>query len=209
MLAVLVVIVVFAVLILAEYLSRFKKVHSEVTRKIVHILVGVFVAFWPFFLSWPQIQVLSLAFILVIFVSVKLNIFKAIHAVERNTSGEILFALSMFILSTFAQNQFVFMAAMLCLSLSDGLAALIGKKFGGKTAYKIFGDTKSIVGSLVFFAVSIGVMSLFSTLSQAPASSILLVWLPLILTIVENISRRGSDNITIPVISAVVLTFIL
>src|SRR5687768_7405496 len=137
MLALAVVLVVFVVLILAEYLARYKRVHSEVTRKIVHILVGVFVAFWPFFLTWGQIQILSLAFILVIAVSVKLNIFKAIHAVERNTSGEILFALSMLILATFAQNQFIFMTAMLCLSLADGLAAVIGKKFGGKTAYAI------------------------------------------------------------------------
>ena len=51
------IVVVFLILIFAEYLSRYKGVHSELTRKLVHILVGMFVAFWPLFLSWQQIQV--------------------------------------------------------------------------------------------------------------------------------------------------------
>lgn len=205
MLAIAVVIVVFVVLILAEYLARYKRVHSEVTRKIVHILVGVFVAFWPFFLSWGQIQILSLAFILVIAISIKLNVFRAIHAVERNTSGEILFAFSMLILATFAQNQFIFMASMLVLSLADGLAAVIGKKFGGKTSYSIFGDTKSVVGTLVFLVVSASIILLYCNLAQVATSFVIIIWLPLILTIAENISRRGTDNLTIPLLSALIL----
>ncbi len=38
--------------------------HSEWSRKIVHVTVGSFVAFWPFFLSWNQIRWLSLSFVI-------------------------------------------------------------------------------------------------------------------------------------------------
>src|SRR6185503_8307835 len=83
---------VFLILVLAEYLSRYKGVHSELTRKLVHTAVGAFVAFWPFFLSWHQIQFIALAFLVVVLVSIKLDIFGSIHAVKRNVAGEVLFA---------------------------------------------------------------------------------------------------------------------
>ena len=57
MLTVLAIFVVLLILVFAEYLSRFKGVHSELTRKLVHILVGAYVAFWPFFLSLSLIHI--------------------------------------------------------------------------------------------------------------------------------------------------------
>lgn len=207
MLTLLAVLVVFIVLILAEYLSRFKGVHSEITRKIVHILVGVFVAFWPLFLSWNQIQLLSLGFLLVVLISIKLNIFKAVHAVARNTSGEVLFAFAIGLLATFVQDTLIFMAAMLSLSLADGLAAIMGKKFGSKNEYRVFGDVKSVIGSLTFLFVSAVVMGLYIFMSGAAPTFGLLIWLPLLLTVVENVSTRGTDNFTIPAIVAAILIF--
>src|SRR6185369_5441559 len=116
------VAVVFLILVLAEYLSRYKGVHSELTRKFVHILVGVFVAFWPFFLSWRQIQALSIALLVVVLISIKLQIFNAVHAVSRNTMGEVMFALVIGLLAFISTDRWVFVASMLYLSLADGLA---------------------------------------------------------------------------------------
>src|SRR6185369_14661849 len=85
--------VIFVIVIFAEYLSRVKGVHSELTRKLVHILVGIFVAFWPFFLSWGQIKFLSLMFFVAVLASMKLGIFNSIHGISRRSMGELLFAL--------------------------------------------------------------------------------------------------------------------
>src|SRR6185436_5556240 len=126
MLTIVAVAVVFLILVFAEYLSRYKGVHSELTRKIVHVLVGMFVAFWPFFLSWQQIQVLSLLFLVVVVISIKLNIFGSIHAVSRNKMGEVLFAVIIGLLAFISSDPWIFAAAMLHLSLADGLAAVIG-----------------------------------------------------------------------------------
>lgn len=206
MLTVLAVVVVFAVLVFAEYLSRFKGVHSELTRKFVHIMVGIFVAFWPFFLSWGQIQFLSVSFLVVVGLSIKFRIFRSIHAVERNTMGEVLFALVIGILALIVTNKWVFAAAMLHLSLADGLAAIIGLGWGDHNTYKILGHTKSIAGSLTFFFVSVLIMIWYAALSHTQATAGLVIGLPVVATIVENIAIRGTDNLAIPLLIGLALT---
>src|SRR5688500_5216440 len=142
----LVVIITFCILVLSEWLARAKDIHAELTRKLVHVAVGTFVAFWPFFLSWRQIQLLSLAFFVVICISIKFNVFSSIHAVKRSITGELLFAIVIGLLATINSNEWVFMAAMLHLSLAQGLAAVVGLGWGDNNGYKVFGRLKSIAG---------------------------------------------------------------
>ncbi|HSE29472.1 MAG TPA: hypothetical protein VLA77_02725 [Candidatus Saccharimonadales bacterium] len=205
MLALAVVLVVLAVLLLAEFLARYTQIRSEITRKVVHILVGVFVAFWPFFLTWTQIQLLSAALLVVVLISIKLNIFKSIHAVKRNAWGEVLFAVVVGVLATVAQDKFIFMAAMLSLSLSDGLAAVIGEKYGVKTQYNVFGRTKSVVGTITFLVVEVLVMVGYSVFSGIAPSFLIFVWLPVLATIAENVSGNGTDNLVMPLLVALIL----
>jgi len=200
------VLVVFVILIFSEYLSRYRGVHSELTRKFVHILVGIFVAFWPFFLSWGQIQFLALAFLVVVGVSVKLHIFKSIHAVERNTMGEVLFALVIGILAFIVTNKWVFAASMLHLSLADGFAALVGLGWGDHNKYKIFGHTKSVAGSLAFFFTSVFIMVWYIHFSHAPVGSFNLLILPVMATVTENLAINGTDNMAIPLLVGFALT---
>lgn len=200
------VAVVFLILVLAEYLSRYKGVHSELTRKIVHVLVGAFVAFWPFFLSWRQIQVLSVLFLVVVLISIKLSIFNSIHAVARNKMGEVLFAVIIGILAFISTNEWVFAAAMLHLSLADGLAAVIGLAYGEGNSYRILGRTKSLAGSLAFFFASLAIMVWYVAFSGANASAVSVLWLPVAATIAENLSGEGTDNLVIPLLVALVLT---
>jgi phytol kinase len=206
MLALLAVVSVFLVLVLAEYLSRFKGVHSELTRKMVHILVGMFVAFWPFYLSWQQIQLLSLAFLVVVGVSVKLNIFRSIHAVQRNAMGEVLFALVVGLLAFIVDDKWIFAAAMLHLSLADGLAAVVGLGWGEHNTYKILGHSKSVAGSVAFFICSMLIMIVYVAFSKATADAVTLLWLPVAATIAENVAIKGTDNMVIPLLVGLVLT---
>lgn len=206
MLAFAAVIIVFLILVFAEYLSRYRGVHSELTRKMVHILVGVFVAFWPFFLSWRQIQVISLAFLVVVLLSIWLNLFKSIHAVERNVAGELLFAMVVGILAFLSTNEWVFTAAMLHLSLADGMAAVIGVLKGDRNQYKVFGHIKSVAGSAAFFVTSFAIIVAYLVFSGAGQSPLILLWLPLLATVTENVAVSGTDNLVIPLLVALVLT---
>jgi phytol kinase len=198
--------VVFLILILAEYLSRYKGVHSELTRKLVHIFVGMFVAFWPFFLSWQQIQVLSLLFLLSVIFSIKFNVFRSIHAVSRNAIGEVLFAVVIGLLAFISSSEWVFAAAMLHLSLADGLAAVVGLAYGEGNSYRIMGRTKSLAGSLAFFFASLAIMFWYVSFSGSDPSPVAMLWLPLVATVAENLSGEGTDNLVIPLLIALVLT---
>lgn len=199
-------LVTFCILLAAEYLSRARNIHAELTRKLVHVAVGTFVAFWPFFLSWRQIQLLSLAFFVVICISVKLDIFRSIHAVKRGITGELLFAIVIGLLALISTTKWVFLVAMLHLSIADGLAALIGLGWGDTNSYKVLGHTKSIAGSLAFLVSSYVILAMYGIFAHSPTSFLTLLWLPVVATATENVAVQGTDNLIMPMLIAVVLT---
>ena len=77
--------IVFMLLVINEIWWRRKKKHSELSRKLIHILVGSFVAFWPYIMSVNSIRIISVLFTIVVFSSIKFNIFKSIHSVKRDS----------------------------------------------------------------------------------------------------------------------------
>ena len=203
--AILVVFVTFCILIFAEYLSRLKQIHAELTRKLVHVAVGTFVAFWPFFLTWRQIQFLSLAFFVVVCLSIRMDIFRSIHAVKRSITGELLFAIVIGLLALIATDKWIFMAAMLHLSVADGLAAVVGLGWGDTNSYKVMGKEKSIAGSLAFLVTSFVILGIYALFSNSDTSLATLLVLPFVATAVENIAVNGTDNLVMPLLIAVVL----
>ena len=91
------------------------------------------------------------------------------------------------------------------MSLADGLAAIMGVKFGTSNAYIVFGAKKSVVGSITFAIVSASIVTVFAIQQQLGfhPSFIALV---LGATLLENLAVRGLDNILIPLFVAVVLS---
>lgn len=201
----LVVIATFCVLVFSEWLARAKEIHAELTRKLVHVAVGTFVAFWPFFLSWRQIQVLSLAFFVVICLSIRFDIFRSIHAVKRSMTGELLFAIVIGLLASISSNQWVFTAAMLHLSISDGVAAVFGVLWGDGNSYKVFGRTKSVVGTTAFVVSSFLILLGYHLVSGSTTSVATILWLPFLAAATENLAVQGTDNLVMPMIIALVL----
>lgn len=201
----LVLFVTFIVLVSAEYLARAKGLHAELTRKIVHVAVGTFVAFWPFFLGWGVIQLLSVAFFAVVCLSIKFNVFRSIHAVNRSAVGELLFAAIIGILAFITNDRWVFTAAMLHLSLADGLAAIVGVYWGKHRRYKVFGSTKSIAGTLTFAVTSFCILGVYVWAADGSISMPALLLLPLVTAAAENVAPYGTDNVAVPLLVAVVL----
>jgi len=201
-------IAIFIVLVISELLWRKHKLSDELTRKIVHVFVAVFVAFWPLYMSYHEIQLLSVAFLIVIVLSRYLHIFKGILHVKRKTYGDLFFPLSILILALLEPQHLIFTIAMLHIGLADGMAALVGKNYGKKNQYKLFGQTKSIAGTASFIAISY--LILLSVRAISPGEVMNLTWrniliLPPILAFVENISAYGADDLTIPLVLMVVL----
>jgi phytol kinase len=202
---ILTVLAVFAMLVLSELWWRYRKPHDEFSRKFIHIFVGSFAAFWPYYLDWNWIIILSAAFIAGVAASKFFNIFKSIHAVERPTWGEVMFAASVGILALITKEPWIYTAALLHMSLADGLAAIVGVTWGKKSRYKIFGHYKSIIGSTTFFVVSVAILTVYS-LAASPLSPTVIIGTALLATSLENIGVRGLDNLAVPLVVGVILT---
>jgi len=200
------ILVVFCILALAEYLSRTTSIHTELTRKLVHMSVGTFVAFWPFFLSWGIIETISLLFLFVVLLSIRLNIFRSIHAVQRNNTGEILFAMAIGGMALISSSKWIFTAAMLNLAIGDGMAAIVGTLYGDNNQYKVFKHTKSRAGSIAFFVCSELILIIYAVFGHGHIAFLDYVWMPLLATAAENLAVNGTDNIAVPVIVALMLS---
>ena len=198
------VIVVLTLICISELLWRVRDIDPEYTRKFVHISAGTFVAFWSLYLSRYQILLLSAAFVIVVVMSRYIRFFKAIHSVQRPTWGELLFAVAVGSLAFVADSHWIYSAALLIMSVADGMAAVIGMKYGKSNRYSVFGYDKSMAGTLTFFLISMIIL----TVSAIFTPGIFSVWfivIALVATVLENVSIRGLDNLLVPLLVAVML----
>lgn len=199
------ILVIFCFLTASEAWWRTHRYHSELSRKFIHITIGSFVAVLPYFLSWKQIIILSLAFIVGVSLSLYFNIFQAIHAVERPTWGELCFGAAVGVLAIFVRQPAIYMIALLHMGLADGIAALVGTAYGKTNEYKVLGHKKSVAGSLAFFAISLILLIAYATTTPTAIPAAVIVLLALAATVLENFAVRGLDNLLVPVLVAGVL----
>jgi len=203
MLGVLVCLVgIVAILGISELLWRAKILHGELQRKFVHITGGTFAAGWPWLVSWQTIQLLGMALL----AGVLLNRYKKFShfkdGVKRESYGDIFSALAIILCATLTNEPIFYALAILHLALADGLAAVIGTSYGRAWRYLVFRQTKTVIGSMTFWFVSVcilGAAVLFtSELISFDSYAALLLVLPPVLTALENLSVLGLDNIVIP-----------
>jgi len=189
-------IILFA---LTERLYHQRKTKVEHTRKIVHVATGFIALSFPIFISalW-QMLVLCGSFLVLMSVCEKMNWLKSITSVKRKSYGSWLFALIVFVCFFIQQqlgNLLYFYLPILILSICDPAAAIIGKRFNYK-ARSVFGQTKTIGGSIAFFVSSLIILCGFYFQYQN-----VLLYLPLFalsVTLLEFFSTKGWDNFTIP-----------
>lgn len=202
------VIAVFFLLVIAEVIKRKTKLNAEVARKFVHITVGTFVAFWPFFMPYNIIYLICVAFIAVIVLTRWIGLFPSIHKVHRRTFGDIFFPVGIAATLWLANDPWIFTAAILHLSLADGFAALAGEKFGKTNAYKILGYKKTLAGNAAFFVISVGIitgLAWFEPGEFAVISAPLLLLVPVLATLIESVAVKGTDNILVPILLTLLL----
>ena len=140
-----------------------------------------------------------------IVVSKYLNIFQAIHSVQRPTWGEIFFALVVGVLAFVTHDKWIYAAALLQMSLADGMAAVVGTYFGRNHRYHVLGHIKSIPGTIAFFVISLGILALYSGHSGTHLMLPTMLAVSLCATLLENFAIHGFDNLLVPLLVAVAL----
>ncbi|UXI66202.1 diacylglycerol/polyprenol kinase family protein [Tahibacter amnicola] len=185
-------------------------VSVELRRKSVHLLgglsvIGVFVATQS---PWPVVALCGVLLGWMVYTrrSTRLRLLRQLSVDRRDgsrSSGDVLFPICVAATAVFAGTP---SPAWLCgttiLVFSDTVAALVGVHYG-RWRFRSFGGGKSLEGSAAFFASAFLIALLFGA-GQTPGSGTLLAYVTA-LTAVEAISSRGTDNLTIPVVSLLVL----
>ncbi len=202
---------VFVLVVIADILWRAKILKGENQRKFTHVTVGTFAAFWPWIISWRQIQLIALAMAVVVLINRRVQFLhlRGIHKKERETYGDVMMALAIFMCATLTTNKVFFSLAILNMALADGFAAVIGANFGKPWRYKVFHQPKTVIGSMTFWFVSlcifaVGLLFVHDIISFSHYI-LLLILLPPILTIVENVTGLGEDNLFVPLVVLIAL----
>jgi len=199
-------------LIIVEILNRRSLLPPEFARKSIHISAGILLATLPLFMTRPQVFLTNFAFLIgVIILTGWLHIFNAVHAVKRWTIGEFLYPLSGVIISLAYDDMRVYTVSIMVLALSDGLAGLFGRQYGGE-GYKIWGGRKSLVGNAVFFLTTLFVLISFMLISIPNPSSAawaIVVVGTLLLTCIEAFFGGGFDNLAVPLATSVIAYLLL
>lgn len=198
-------VAILIALLINESLWHKKKIKNELARKSIHITVAIFAAFWPYYLSYRKIDLIAIAFIVVVLLSRMFNLFESIKQVKRNTLGDYFFPIGILILALIAPQKEIFAIAFLCVGIGDGMAALIGQKYGRKNSIRILGSHKSIAGSLTVFVSSFIILLLAYYFGSINLESISLIIMPVFVTIIEALSPYGSDDLLIPITVLVIL----
>ena len=204
-----------------EVLRTSGRVRAEVSRGVVHVGVGVFVALTPFFFREPTwIYVLAATFVLVNGVAAGRGWLKGMHGIRRRSAGTVTFPLALIVAlwaawTVDADRVFALQIAFLILAVSDPLAALVGTRARRPGRYRIGGGEKSVAGTLAFgtsaLVLSAGALWAFRTsgmLAWGAGEVVLAAFVVAVVTgAVEALGGRGWDNFFVVLAAIVVLVY--
>lgn len=216
---IIVVLIIAAIWAVAEYLLYKLHRDNEDSRKLVHVLHGVGLAVLAFVIPLWAVAAFELLVLLVVLLGRFVYAYKLkyigplqylgkLYRVGRPTYGDFLYPTSVILTALIANTKWEFAAALLILALADSAAALVGKRYGRATTYTVFGQKKSLAGSAAFFVTSVVVVAWYLFLSGVAVTTSTpsaLLWVPLLLTVTENLGIYGSDNLLIPLVAVVAL----
>ena len=163
-----------------------------------------------FFDNWIAASIVPLSFVVINYISYKKNIISVMERDEQDGLGTVYYALSLFILSIVSfgilNNPSIGLAGILVMAYGDGFAAVLGKNIKSKE-YKIKGATKTVLGSSVMFFITFVVLSIFLVNSSFWYLKALIA--SIIITIIEAVGIKGTDNIVVPISTSALLYLLM
>ena len=206
------IVIVGIVLALLEWTGKKLQMQPETIRKWIHIAVG----HWVFLaLAWMEHWYVAITpllfFTLINWITLKRGTGR-MNQVERVSYGTVYYpmALALLVLFFFEQEPMALVAGSMVLAWGDGLAALVGKRFG-KTFYTRGKIQRSFEGSIAMFLASFLVLTVTFLFYEEPT------WLAVsygfllanIATLIEAVSYRDTDNLLIPLTIGALVAFAL
>ena len=225
---------IFAVILIPKYLKEKEKISKFTARKIIHLLAGLSILITPFLEFYWFAVIIAGTMVILTYLSSKESKIKQLKGLydaigeeseERVgfLQGPFNYCLSIFILMLvfsiialiFKLNQFYFpISGILIMVISDTLASLVGKKYGKiKIKLKWTHTERTIIGSMTLF-VSAFILSFFSYIlfgyyyQEILTYDLVFVFSILtsvVATITELLSPSTYDDLTVPIITTIII----
>ena len=197
---------------LGEGLRRQRGYSSDFTRKVIHVGVGMMSWGLHFLFDTPWFFIAACAAFMVInFLDWRYGFLAAMASGDQANLGTVYFPLAAAVVAyLFWQQPPLMVAALMPLTWGDGLAAVVGRAYG-RHAYVVYGSRRTLEGSAAFFCFSFLFTWLALWLNDGPPdiSALTAVWPALVVTlsttVVEAVSGRGLDNLTVTAVACFVL----
>ncbi len=174
-----------------------KKIH--LIRKSVHLITGSLIFTITYIEDRNILLALFIAGALFSFVTFNYKSFHTLHKTPDSSLGTLFYPAGVItaFLILYDQPLFYFRTVILILTISDIAAWSAGQIAGSNSTFRIGGDRKSPGGILAFFATGFLIMNFY--LSAHTGFGLSWILLALIVSVIlEVISFKGSDNLTIP-----------
>lgn len=230
------IVAVMMVVLINGVIQKSGKLSSDVTRKIVHIFAApVFLVTWMLYSGTTFSRYIALIVpLLFVLLFVGIGTGKVVNeafvgSMSRSgdpaelLKGTLYYAIMICVVTILwfyapAGNPMAFIV-LGCLAGGDGLADIIGRKYGGDRKFGVGGAEKTVAGSIGMFIgsflFSFILIAIFSL--EFASFDLIVLFLPvlvmsLVATIVEAITPKNLDNWTVPiavVIMAVVFVYLI
>ena len=190
----------------------FEKAGKEASRKYIHIMLSNWWFLAMYFFDnaiWASIGPLS--FVIINYISYKKNLISVMEREEsqKDGLGTVYYALSLLLISIFTfgiiKRPEVGLCAILIMGYGDGLAAIIGRSIKS-IPYKIGKTKKTLAGSATMLFISFFIIAIFLCSIQSPLWMLKAVLIAISVTIIEAVSIKGTDNLTVPIFACLLLT---
>ncbi len=200
-------IYIVLVLVMSKFLTKKGK---EASRKFVHIMLSNIWFFYLIFIdSISYAWILPAVFVIMNSLSYKFKIFKSIERENSDGFGTIYYAISILLISLFTYkigNPLLGLPGILVMGYGDGFAAIIGQKIKSKE-YKVGNTTKTIAGSTTMFLFSLAICMVVFRILNMEYFWVKAIGVAVVATILEAVSIKGLDNISVPVL-VTILTYL-
>ncbi|MEM4258937.1 MAG: SEC59/DGK1/VTE5 family protein [Candidatus Thermoplasmatota archaeon] len=202
-----------AVLILITEKIIAKK-YPVASRKILHILTGNIAFILPLF-ETREIMAFVAAGPFIVFTFLMspyspLKSFRGKTSQAGHSFGLVYYAIAWTVLAyLFFDHKVIIAVGILSMSYGDGLASLVGVRFG-KKKYQVVHDVKSFIGSFAMFVCTFIVLLVAVFFYQVSFSyhlllvAVVIAWVAMF---VEGVTPFGLDNLSVPFITAVLFWF--
>lgn len=212
-------LITFLILLgLSEWAFKKLKVKPEYTRKLSHFISTLIsLTFVYTFQSHWQVLILAVLCFLLLFIGKQKKAFQSIDNELYDSMGSYLLPVGIylsFLIYEFSENRLLYFLPLLILAVSDPLAGITGIVLKGKTkAITILGKTleKTYYGTVIFLVSALIISFILFFYYGYDFRQILIYSLIISFSsaFIEMISPRGTDNITIPVGTCLVLLCII